>query len=190
MHSDPTNLAESLWRRKQLESIAGVISQKAGAKEVVHGKNHSYDMSLWIIILILCINLSLLQCLSTSEFIWTRNMWDRDSPISQTRNEKTDKQNDFSNVPRSICLVSWGRWAFPPSFTCETTSGVQHIQFGAPKSKGHMDTLEQSESRGGWAGWLCGWSTGWRRRGWESQSCKPGEGRVNRGFLALPTDIY
>lgn len=89
-----------------MESIAGIISQKAGVEEEMHDKNHSYDISLGIVILRLCIKLSLFHCLSTSEFIWTTDLWKRDSPISQARNEKTDRQNDFSRVPRSICFVS------------------------------------------------------------------------------------
>lgn len=64
----------------------------------MHDKNHSYGISLGIVILILCIYFPSLHCLSTSEFIWTADLWDRDSPNSQTRNEYTDKQNESQGV--------------------------------------------------------------------------------------------
>ena len=79
----------------------------------MHDKSHSYDRSLGIIILMLCIHFSLLHYLSTSEFIWTTDLWDRDSLSSQKINCHTYKQSDFPSVPGNVCLVSWGKWSFP-----------------------------------------------------------------------------
>lgn len=72
----------------------------------MHDKSHSYGISLGIATLILCIHLSLLHYLSTSEFIWTKDLWDRDSPISQTRNWHTDRKRNFPSVPGNIYLMS------------------------------------------------------------------------------------
>lgn len=61
----------------------------------MHDKGHHYDLSLGIVILILCINLSLLHYLSTSEFIQTTH---KQGSGTQAR--------DFPSVPENVWLVS------------------------------------------------------------------------------------
>lgn len=144
-------------------------------------------MSLGIIILILCINLSLLHRLSTSEFIWTMNLQDRDSPISQARNNKTNRMISLESQGVYALCHEGGEPSLYPSLV-RLPLEFNTSSLGLPNPRDTWTPWSRVRRRvSRMAVWL---EHGWMRRGWESQSCQSGEGRVSRGFLALLTHIY